>query len=142
MADKFVSCSYLAIDPARGELRLARAGHTPLALVNAATGARELLMPKGMALGLRDAAAFAAGGEELRRALHPGDLLVLATDGILEAKDRHGEDFGAERMLDVIVQHAPAGAEAVVNRILDAARHFQGSARLDDDAMAVAVAFG
>jgi sigma-B regulation protein RsbU (phosphoserine phosphatase) len=142
MAGKFVSCTYLTIDPAKGELRLARAGHPPLILVNAATGARDLLTPKGIALGIRDGAAFAAGSEELRRSLHPGDLLVQATDGILEAKDRLGEEMGVERMIEVIAQHAPAGPAAVVNRILDAARHFQGSAKLDDDAMVVAVGIG
>lgn len=142
MAGKFVSASYLIIDVGSGELRLARAGHTPVVLVNPAAGTREILMPKGIALGIRDGDAFANGSEELRRGLRPGDMLVLATDGILEAQDRQGEEFGLERLADVIAQHAPAGADAVVNRILDATRHFQGSSRLDDDAMAVAVAFG
>lgn len=142
MAGKFVSATYLVIDPAKGELRLARAGHTPLVLVNAATGAREVLAPKGIALGIREPVAFASGTEELRRGLRPADLLLLVTDGILEAQDRLGEEFGIERMVDVIAQHAPAGPEAVVNRILDAARHFGGSAKLEDDAMAVAIAIG
>lgn len=142
MAGKFVSATYLVIDPGIGDMRLARAGHTPLVLVNAATGAREVLAPKGIALGIREPAAFASGTEELRRGLRPADLLVLVTDGILEAQDRLGEEFSIERMADVVVQHAPAGPEAVVNRILDAARHFGGSAKLEDDAMAVAIAFG
>ena len=142
MAGKFVSCTYLTIDPAKGEMRLARAGHPPLILVNAATGTREVLAPKGIALGIRDGAAFAAGSEEVRRSLRPGDLLVQATDGILEAQDRLGEEMGVERMVEVIAQHAPAGPAAVVNRVLDAARHFQGSAKLDDDAMVVAVGIG
>ena len=142
MAGKFVSCTYLIIDPGKGEMHLARAGHPPLILVNAATGAREVLAPKGIALGIRDGSAFATGSEEVRRSLHPGDLLVQATDGILEAKDRLGEEMGVERMVEVIAQHAPAGPAAVVNRVLDAARHFQGSAKLDDDAMVVAVGIG
>lgn len=142
MAGKFASCSYLVIDPRQGHLRFARAGHTPLVLVNAATGAQAVLTPRGIALGLRDGEAFAAGCEEMSRELRPGDILVLATDGILEAKDRSGDEFGIERVVKVAAQHAPAGVEAVVNRILDAARHFQGSARLDDDAMAVAVGLG
>ena len=142
MAGKFVSCTYLTIDPAKGELRLARAGHPPLILVNAATGTHELLAPKGIALGIRDGAAFASGSDELRRGLRPGDLLVQATDGILEAKDRLGEEMGIDRVVDVVTQHAPAGPAAVVNRILDSARHFQGSAKLDDDAMVVAVGIG
>lgn len=142
MAGKFVSASYMTIDVSTGELRLARAGHTPTVLVNAATGKHEVLSPKGIALGIRDGPEFAAGSEELRRGLRPADLLLVVTDGILEAKDRLGEEFGSERLGAVIAQHAPAGAEAVVNRVLDAARHFQGSAKLDDDAMAVAVGFG
>lgn len=142
MAGKFASAAYLTIDTGTGELRFARAGHTPLALVNAAGGTVETLAPKGMALGLRDAAAFAAGLEESARQLRPGDLLVLATDGILETADRAGEEFGIERLAQVALAHAPAGPEAVVNRILDAARNFGGSARLEDDAMALAAAFG
>ncbi len=142
MAGKFVSCSYLIIDPSRRELRLARAGHTPLIIANAATGACDTLTPKGIAIGIRAPDAFAAGTEEVRRDLRPADLLLLATDGILEAQDRLGEEFGIERCAHVVHQHAPAGAEAVVNRVLDAARNFQGSAKLDDDAMAVAIALG
>jgi len=142
MAGRFVSATYLTIDPADWSMRIARAGHPPLVLVNAATGGCELLAPKGVALGIRGSAAFAAGSEELHRTLRPGDLLVQATDGILEAKDRLGEEMGVERMATVIAQHAPAGAEAVVNRVLDAARHFQGSAKLDDDAMVIAVGIG
>jgi sigma-B regulation protein RsbU (phosphoserine phosphatase) len=142
MAGKFVSASYMTIDVGTGELRLARAGHTPTVLVNAATGKHEILSPKGIALGIRDGPAFTSGSEELRRGLRPADLLLVVTDGILEAKDRLGEEFGIERLGAVMGQPAPAGAEALVNRVLDAARHFQGSVTLDDDAMAVAVGFG
>ncbi|MEK7415199.1 MAG: SpoIIE family protein phosphatase [Planctomycetota bacterium] len=142
MAGKFVSVSYMTINLANGELVFARAGHTPCVLVNAATGIRDVLLPKGIAIGIRDGDAFASNMEEQRRRLRPGDMLVMVTDGILEAKNREHDEFGIERMTEVIAQHALAGTDAVVNRILDAARHFQGSAKLDDDAMAMAISLG
>jgi len=54
----------------------------------------------------------------------PGDLLVVATDGILEACDKSGEEFGVERLKDVIAANTQAPLNYLAQAILDAAREF------------------
>jgi hypothetical protein len=54
----------------------------------------------------------------------PGDLLVVATDGILEVADKGGEEWGVERLKDVIAENAADPLEMLAERILAAARGF------------------
>jgi hypothetical protein len=61
-------------------------------------------------------------GEELRTA--PGDLLVVATDGILEVADKTGEEYGIERLKDVIAANAKDGLPELAGKILAAVRAF------------------
>jgi serine phosphatase RsbU (regulator of sigma subunit) len=71
-------------------------------------------------LGLLDVSGF--DGQRLHMAC--GDLLVVATDGILEASDKRGEEFGVERLEQMITAHAVAALPELAARILEAARAF------------------
>jgi sigma-B regulation protein RsbU (phosphoserine phosphatase) len=68
-----------------------------------------------------------------------GDLYVFCTDGIFEAFDEQGMDFGAERLVEVVrgVRHLPA--RGIVDAIFEAVRDFRGDAPQNDDMTAVAV---
>jgi len=61
-------------------------------------------------------------GEVLRTA--PGDLLVVATDGILEVAGKSGEEFGVERLKDVIAVNAADALPELACKILASARKF------------------
>jgi serine phosphatase RsbU (regulator of sigma subunit) len=78
-----------------GVYRLARAGH-PGALVMEETGSAREIIPKGRGLGLRPAGP--RDWEILEGVLPPKAWLVLYSDGLSEAMDRHGELYGLERM--------------------------------------------
>jgi sigma-B regulation protein RsbU (phosphoserine phosphatase) len=82
--------------------------------------------------------------EEGSIVLHPGDVLVACSDGILEALGEGGsgdEEFGEERVLEVIQDHRHQSAEEIVAGLVRAVRAFTGGAALRDDMTAVVVRF-
>ncbi len=75
--------------------------------------------------------------DEVMLDLAPGDVFVFCSDGVFEANDPLGREFGAERLLEVIggVRHAPA--RAIVDAIFSAVQDFRGEAIPNDDMTAV-----
>ena len=71
--------------------------------------------------------------------LHPGDLFVFCTDGILDAVNSDGVAFGRQRVSDVIGAHRGATAGAIVDAIFDAVTEHRGPVPQGDDMTAVAV---
>ena len=77
--------------------------------------------------------------DELSFALQAGDIFVFCTDGIFEANDEEGQEFGARRLCDVVHQHRDRSARAIVDAIFDAVTSFQQAGPHGDDMTAVAV---
>ncbi len=71
--------------------------------------------------------------------LHAGDLFVFCSDGVFEANDALGREFGAERLLDVISATRTGTTREVVDAIFAAIQEFRGDTPPNDDATAVAV---
>ncbi len=98
----FISAVYGILDLDTNVFRFCRAGHEPGLVVRAKTGEVGELCPSGMALGLDPGALFDETLEEAVVTLEPGDLLVLYTDGITETANPEGEEFGRERLAEVL----------------------------------------
>lgn len=64
---------------------------------------------------------------------HPGDLLVCYTDGITEPENAYGEEFGEERLIDLVRKHAHREDSEIIHLVLDAVRSWTGSSELHDD---------
>src|SRR5690606_37698681 len=103
----FITAVYDVLPLAEGTLTLARAGHCPVALARA-DGSVELLRSGGLGLGLDRGPLFRRALQEQTLALQPGDTLVLYTDGLVEARNRAGEEFGYERLARTLAHHAHA----------------------------------
>jgi serine phosphatase RsbU (regulator of sigma subunit) len=133
----FITATYAVIDLERMTLTCARAGHTPLIVVNGgANGRSEVLIPGGMVLGLRlpgAAERFDVVLDEHTRRLHPGDLIVLYTDGITEATDANGEMFGDEGLARVLAGPPDLDPAAIRERVVREVRSFVGDAEPHDD---------
>lgn len=71
--------------------------------------------------------------EEQSIPMEPGDLLVAYTDGITEPENEYGEDFGAERLAEVITLHRNAAPEKIVEKVLEAVRNWDASSEQADD---------
>lgn len=77
--------------------------------------------------------------DDLRFDLHNGDLFVLCTDGVSEAMDADGHEFGTPRLLEAVRSAKGEPARAVVDAIFDAVQAFRGDTPPNDDMTAVAV---
>jgi len=124
----FVTAVYGVLDRERRRLTYANAGHNPPLLLRA-SGRVEWLTAGGPLLGPLPDARYT---EEFLD-LDAGDLLVLYTDGITEARSPSGEMFGIERLLEVARAAGPAEpARSVCARILEAVRAHTGVHAEDD----------
>ena len=125
----FVTLLYAVYDPHSGELVYANGGHTNPLLVHADGSSEELPLTGGVALGVMP-------GLEYRQdsaTLVPGDTLVLYTDGVSEAMNHEGEEFGVERLRRIFVDQPPASAEIANEAILEAVADYAGDTAQSDD---------
>ena len=135
-ASMFVTLFHAVLDVATGVLRYCNAGHNAPYLLRAGGGI-ERLTRTGIAFGLVPDREYASG--ETRMAA--GDLLFLFSDGITEAFDTAGRDFGEVR-LEAALQAARGGtADDVVAGVLAATRKFAVGAEQSDDITCLALAF-
>jgi len=123
--------NYISLDT--GEMEFSSGGHNPALIYRAATGTCESVTSDGVAVGIFKQAEYRSN--QMR--LEPGDILILYTDGITEAINDDEEEFGEERLQDIIVEHASEPAEALIERVLDAVTAFVGDQDLFDDATLV-----
>jgi sigma-B regulation protein RsbU (phosphoserine phosphatase) len=97
--ERFATAFLAVLDSASGRVRYANAGHNPALLVRAA-GEVERLAATGLPLGLLPEARYAAG----EVTLGVGDLLVVYTDGIVEAANSDEEEFGLDRLIETCLR--------------------------------------
>jgi hypothetical protein len=116
---------------ADGTVHYALAASPPILHWHANGSALSHIEEEQFPLGLLPVPAF----DGQRLPTRPGDLLVVATDGVLEACNRGEEEFGLERLKDVIERHAQAPLPKLAQQILDAARGF--GKQLDDQTMLI-----
>ncbi len=136
----FASVSYGLLNTATRRLRFARAGHTPLLLHNPARQpALSLIEPKGIVLGADKGPVFNQTLEETELQLQSGDMLVQVTDGVLEANDRNGEEFGMERLKAAILKHGNHDAKYLVHMIELAVSEFRDACPAEDDVTIVCI---
>ncbi len=119
-----------------GKLRAANAGNIA-PLIRRADGHTEWLEAHGLPLGF-EMAGYSVGEREAQ--LEPGDVLVLITDGLLEARNEAGEFFSFERFEQTVASASPqAGAAAVQEHILRAVRAFTAPVEPHDDVTVMVV---
>ena len=132
-SDLLVSLFYGVIDPDAGTLRCTSAGHPPPLVLRAGAPAPEALGVPGLLLGVDAGARYSA--IEVR--VGPGDLLVLFTDGITEARRGAGEEFGDHRLGDYMVELRDAQPEDIADEVMRAVAQWSGDSPKDDQALVV-----
>ena len=105
----------------------ASSGHPPMQL-RRASGRVEQLMATGMPMGMLPNQTF----KQVEFRLEPGDTLCLFTDGLVEALDPDGEEFGRQRLLDVL-RRPLDGALGAARAVYRAVRQHRATTLLDDD---------
>lgn len=137
--DMFISMIYLVLDSRSPEIVLARAGHDPPFVYRAESGEIERINPKGMALGIDSGEVFDRVCVDFEFTLESGDCLLLYTDGVSEALDENGLEFGIARLVQGMQASAHGSADKIVSRITDDIKEFVGNVPQHDDITLIAI---
>jgi sigma-B regulation protein RsbU (phosphoserine phosphatase) len=124
------------IDPQQRQLRWVRAGHEPAILFHPAAETFENLGGPGLALGIDAAQVYTAQSKSV---LCDGQIILLGTDGLWEARNASGEMYGKDRLFGLLRRHARGSAEDITRSVLEELKAFQGTAEFEDDATLVVV---
>jgi serine phosphatase RsbU (regulator of sigma subunit) len=133
--EKFVTAVLAELDLRTGRVRAVVAGHPDPLVIRGGRVARTLGEHRTIPLGLGVGDVVV-----MEEDLQPGDRLLLYTDGVVEARDEHGDFFGLRRLVDFVSRESSTGAAApeVMRRLMQAVlRHQHGV--LQDDATQVFV---
>lgn len=129
---KFVTIVVMHLDPQTGRLLYANAGHNPPLLISQGTtdgGGPLALRPTGAAIGLVENSTFRLE----TAALHPGDTLLLYTDGVVEASGQSRQEFGEERLKTFALENSRMAPAEFLRRLRSEIRSFTGDRPLTDD---------
>lgn len=134
-ADLFLSAIYLVLETGTGRVSFSNAGHNRPLLYRAAARTLSELTQRGIILGAFDEITL----QEDRLDLESGDVLVLYTDGVTDALNAEGEEFGEQRLFDVISASAGASSEEILWAITGAVAGFIGETEQADDVTCVVI---
>lgn len=128
-SNKFITMLLAAIDTETGRLDFINAGHNPGILLRAEDGSVEELGTGGLPLGLLPMAKYEADHLDMR----PGDLLCLYSDGITECEAPDEEQYGMERLIELLREHKNEPLPRIIEVIDEAMLDFaQGLPQGDD----------
>ncbi len=131
----FVTLFLGALNSSSKEMTYANAGHNPPLLYRAKDNFIEKLEVTGIALGMMSGLEY----EERQIAFHTGDVLVMYTDGVVEAMNGKGEMFGLKQLESSIKAAAYGSANGILERIMGDISQFSGSEEQSDDITAIVV---
>jgi sigma-B regulation protein RsbU (phosphoserine phosphatase) len=126
--ERYVTAVIAALDPGTGRLSYTNAGHCPGLLVRA-DGSVQRLDANGLPLGLFPVVEY----DKMEITLGPGDLLFLYTDGITEAANPKGDEFGLDRLQAVVQKYAQEPLVALAVAIETAVEVFADGTPFGDD---------
>ena len=129
----FISLLAAFWDGSSNTLHFARAGHCPLIHFNADKNSVVMHQPPGMAIGLNKGNLFEKLLSESNISTGKNDILAFYTDGLSEARNKEGQEFGEERLSEIIVEHADLALDALKQVIIDRILEFVDGQALHDD---------
>jgi phosphoserine phosphatase RsbU/P len=129
--ERFASLFSCYFDPETARLRYVNAGHLPPLLVSRSGADLQVrrLEEGGPVLGLLPSAKYEQGSVSVE----PGDLLVMYSDGVLEAQGSDQEEFGEARVLEIIRQNWNQSPDEIRDAILRSVASFLGGQQPHDD---------
>lgn len=135
-SDRFITFFYAIFDAEARRIVYTNAGHNaPIVLRRDGTTSR--LASGGLAMGISGREDY----EQARIDLVDGDRLILFTDGVTEAPDAEGEEFGERRLLEILQDSRALGAAQIQTSVLARVALFSGD-KFQDDATLVVLAVG
>ena len=135
-ANQFVAAVLARLDPTTGELVYSNGGHIPP--VRIGSKGCETLPSSGFILGAFPDSKYQNHAMQLEH----GDLVVFYTDGLTEATNPAGEEFGIERVIDVVTEHRRASLESIIDAVRRCAREFRDGGERKDDVTLMLLRWG
>jgi serine phosphatase RsbU (regulator of sigma subunit) len=138
-SERFTSLFWGCFDPQRSTIQYVNAGHLPPMLIRQANNELQVhrLETGGPVLGLLPGADYQQGEQYVA----PGDVLVAFSDGVVEATNPSGEDFGEQRLIAVLRELWDAPATDIRNTMHSRLKEFTGNAPVNDDQTLIVVRF-
>ncbi len=129
----FISLIYGILDPHNRKFTFCRAGHCPVYFIGSDQDKVSRLEPKGIGLGLDSGAIFDKSLQQMQIDLKPGDTFFLYTDGVTEARNPQGQEFGEEN-LEVALEAVKAQSSNEIKKqiIHEIYTFFDGKNAYDD----------
>ena len=127
---------YMTVNSEARRVRWVRAGHDPALLYDPATDNFEELKGPGIALGVDEDWTFQAS---VRENLVAGQIILLFTDGIWEAHNDAGQNFGKEPIYKIVRSNKDRPAKEILNALFHGLTRFQGSESFEDDVTLVLI---
>jgi sigma-B regulation protein RsbU (phosphoserine phosphatase) len=131
---RYATLLYGQLQPS-GKLKFCNAGHNP-PLIYGASGMRRI-ETGGMPVGMFETAPYS--GDECE--LQPGDVFVSYSDGVTEAHNVSGEEFGEARLVTVLERYSRGSAAVILEQIINAVKEFAHGAEQYDDVTALVVKY-
>ena len=131
--NKFITLVVISIDPEAGTLQFVNAGHNPAYLISG--GRIDMIKSHGLPIGILPQTRYSIQ----TRPFPPHSTVVLYSDGITEAEDASGEEFGNERLEALLAEHVDCDAATIRDQIATAVDAFVAEAPQKDDETIVIV---
>jgi serine phosphatase RsbU (regulator of sigma subunit) len=117
----------------RKVFHFARAGHNPILQVKTDNGSVKELQPKGIGIGLTKTDSFDQNIEEVELDFTGDDVLVLYTDGIVEALNKNKKFYGEHRLSNLLLKNKERSAADILQEVSEDVRSYIGEAKQHDD---------
>ena len=137
----FISATYFVLNTQTKTIRYARAGHCPVLYYHFATDSSEYIKDKGTALGMVRSKDYCNFIESYELKYQHGDIMVLYTDGITEAKNNKGEEYGDERLQQSLIEAKAKTPREIQEHIIQQLYTYSGSDQINDDYTTMIVRF-
>jgi sigma-B regulation protein RsbU (phosphoserine phosphatase) len=131
----FMTFFYCELREREAEIRWVRAGHDPALVYDPSTDVFDELKGQGLALGLDDAFEY----DSFQRRINPEQIIMIGTDGIWEMRNKAGEMFGKEALMEIIRNNQAQSARQIVDAVTEAFERFRGDDAPEDDITMVVI---
>ncbi|MBI0399374.1 MAG: SpoIIE family protein phosphatase [Cytophagales bacterium] len=137
--NNFITTTYYTINTSLKEIYFARAGHCPTLFYSLEQGCSRFLNIKGMGLGIVRNEGYENYLEEGYLKYRPGDVMVMYTDGIVEAKNQENQEFGYDKLRLLLDHYKTLPAKEIKSKIVNEVYDFVGREALPDDDYSILV---
>ncbi|MFC2130160.1 SpoIIE family protein phosphatase [Bacteroidota bacterium] len=135
----FITAICANINSETKTLKISRAGHLPMYYYNSTTEDIKIIHTRGIVLGITKSKLFSLHLEERQINFNSGDVFLLVTDGVIDARNPFGNDYQTDRLLNTLKKNAKFSSELIKREILESLKEFTGSSIQFDDITIVVI---